>query len=196
MRISIINIFGTASRVLPAFLFAISDLMTNAAANSVVVRPSIADPSALSELLSYAASDFLHRVVGVEEIPAEEVQEIIFGLAGIFRGDSEIVDLPRGWNLAEVGARLRPGLKPVLDAMTPEDRAIFKNDDELIVLAIHCYFEQMIAFAEEAGLMTPEKSGPEMKSEAIRNFLADALVIEECSHWAKWLLGEAEESPL
>lgn len=159
------------------------------AGGSVAVRPSIAEPGALSELLSYAASDLLASAQGGAEIPAEAAERIIFGLAGIFSGESGIVDLPDGWDLASTGARLRPGLAPYFERMTPEDRAIFSNDAELIVLAVHCFLEEALALAEEAGAFP---SG----ADAQRAFLAGPEMTAVCDAWADWLLGRTAESPL
>lgn len=161
----------------------------NLAGGSIAVRPSIAEPGALSELLSYAASDLLASAKGGADIPAEAAERIIFGLAGIFRGENGIVDLPEGWDLAKAGARLRPGLAPYFEQMTPEDRGIFSDDAELIVLAVHCFLEEALALAEAAGAFpgSPEKQ---------RAFLAGDEMTAVCDAWEDWLLGRTAESPL
>ena len=85
-----------------------TDDISGGARTSIAVRPSLADDGVLSSLLAYAAGDFLHAFAASDEAPAEEIGQIIFGVAGVLRGESEIVDLPEGWDIGAVGARLRP----------------------------------------------------------------------------------------
>ncbi len=167
-----------------------SDDIRPDAHTSIAVRPNIADDGVLSSLLAYAASDFLHAFAGTEEPPAEEIGRIIFGVAGILRGESEIVDLPEDWDLEAVGARLRPGLLQVLEEMPPEDQAIFSADEEVVVLAIHVFFEALYEAADEFGVFASGAS-----ESAVSGFLGRADTLDEFDFWADWLLGKTKKGP-
>lgn len=165
------------------------DIRINAQ-TSIAVRPNLADGGVLSSLLAYAASDFLHAFAGSDEPPAEIIGQIIFGIAGVLRGESEIVDLPADWDLKKVGARLRPGLMQALDAMPPEDQAIFAADEEVVVLAIHVFFEVLYEAADSHGVFAQSAA-----ESAVNDFLGSADTLAEFDFWADWLLGKTKKGP-
>ena len=130
-----------------------TDDISGGARTSIAVRPSLADDGVLSSLLAYAAGDFLHAFAASDEAPSPRSMRTgsSLGVAGVLRGESEIVDLPEGWDIGAVGARLRPGLAAAIEAMPEEDKAIFAADEEVVVLAIHLFFETLYEAAHSRG---------------------------------------------
>ena len=167
-----------------------TDDISGGARTSIAVRPSLADDGVLSSLLAYAAGDFLHAFAASDEAPAEEIGQIIFGVAGVLRGESEIVDLPEGWDIGAVGARLRPGLAAAIEAMPEEDKAIFAADEEVVVLAIHLFFETLYEAAHSRGVFVGEAG-----EDAVNAFLGDPDTLAEFDFWADWLLGKTKKGP-
>lgn len=158
---------------------------------ALAVPPTLEDPDTLAELLTYAGGEFL-RALRIEdpEEAARKVSEVLFGLAGVFSEESGIVQLPKGWTLAGAGARLRNDEIVVarLKELSDEDRALFDEDDQIIVLAIQVFFEEI----EELARDWFERNHAEaFDDEAIHRFLADPVVHLMVLEFGSWLLGES-----
>ena len=150
------------------------------------VRPSLSDSSAAAELFSCAASDFLHAIYFSRSADTEErVSQIVFGLAALFEEQSGIVELPAGFTIAGAAKRLRPFLSKRLNAMEPEDRAIFEDDAAVVTLAVNAFFEELLVRAD-AWL---ELKGGVMNEEALHEFLASSVIHDWMLGWAKRILG-------
>ena len=144
------------------------------------VRPSLSDSSAAAELFSCAASDFLHAIYFSRSADTEErVSQIVFGLAALFE------KLPAGFTIAGAAKRLRPFLSKRLNAMEPEDRAIFEDDAAVVTLAVNAFFEELLVRAD-AWL---ELKGGVMTEEALHEFLASSVIHDWMLGWAKRILG-------
>ena len=160
---------------------------------ALAVPPTLEDPDTLAELLTYAGGEFLCalRIEDPEEA-ARKVSEVLFGLAGVFSEESGIVQLPKGWTLAGAGARLRNDEIVVarLKELSDEDRALFDEDDQIIVLAIQVFFEEI----EELARDWFERNNAEaFDDEAIHRFLADPVVHLMVLEFGSWLLGESTD---
>ena len=160
---------------------------------ALAVPPTLEDPDTLAELLTYAGGEFL-RALRMEdpEEAARKVSEVLFGLAGVFSEESGIVQLPKGWTLAGAGARLRNDEIVVarLKELSDEDRALFDEDDQIIVLAIQVFFEEI----EELARDWFERNNAEaFDDEAIHRFLADPVVHLMVLEFGSWLLGESTD---
>ncbi len=160
---------------------------------ALAVPPTLEDPDTLAELLTYAGGEFL-RALRIEdpEEAARKVSEVLFGLAGVFSEESGIVQLPKGWTLAGAGARLRNDEIVVarLKELSDEDRALFDEDDQIIVLAIQVFFEEI----EELARDWFERNHAEaFDDEAIHRFLADPVVHLMVLEFGSWLLGESTD---
>lgn len=160
---------------------------------ALAVPPTLEDPDTLAELLTYAGGEFL-RALRIEdpEEAARKVSEVLFGFAGVFSEESGIVQLPKGWTLAGAGARLRNDEIVVarLKELSDEDRALFDEDDQIIVLAIQVFFEEI----EELARDWFERNHAEaFDDEAIHRFLADPVVHLMVLEFGSWLLGESTD---
>ena len=150
------------------------------------LRPSLSDPAAAAELFSCAASDFLHAIYFASPAGTEErVAQIVFGLAALFEEKSGIVELPHGFTIARAAKRLRPHLLKRLNAMEPEDRAIFEDDAAVVTLAVNVFFEELLVKADQ----WLELRGGAMNEDVIHELLASQLIHDWMLDWAKRILG-------
>ena len=88
---------------------------------AVVALPSIGDSAVLAEILMYTGRDAIAVMLNEQGDP-NDFSRIVFGVASIFMGHTDSLELPEGWDPAARGAALRPLLSDMLENMPEEDR--------------------------------------------------------------------------
>lgn len=162
-----------------------TDKQTNGA---VVALPSIGDPAVLAEILMYSGRDAL-SVMMTEDGDPNDYAKIVFGVASIFMGHTDSLELPAGWDPAAAGAALRPVLAEVLDEMPEEDRATFADEESLLALAVMTCFQEAASIAE-AWAETHQEDDPDA---LLKGVLQDDLFAAHFRNWAEIILGIAPE---
>ena len=114
---------------------------------AVVALPSIGDSAVLAEILMYTGRDAIAVMLNEQGDP-NDFSRIVFGVASIFMGHTDSLELPEGWDPAARGAALRPLLSDMLENMPEEDRRTFADDESLLVLAVMTCFQEAAAIAE------------------------------------------------
>ena len=113
---------------------------------AVVALPSIGDSAVLAEILMYTGRDAIAVMLNEQGDP-NDFSRIVFGVASIFMGHTDSLELPEGWDPAARGAALRPLLSDMLENMPEEDRRTFADDESLLVLAVMTCFQEAAAIA-------------------------------------------------
>ena len=130
---------------------------------AVVALPSIGDSAVLAEILMYTGRDAIAVMLNEQGDP-NDFSRIVFGVASIFMGHTDSLELPEGWDPAARGAALRPLLSDMLENMPEEDRRTFADDESLLVLAVMTCFQEAaaIAVAECRRFLMEHPDGPEI----------------------------------
>ena len=142
---------------------------------AVVALPSIGDSAVLAEILMYTGRDAIAVMLNEQGDP-NDFSRIVFGVASIFMGHTDSLELPEGWDPAARGAALRPLLSDMLENMPEEDRRTFADDESLLVLAV------MTCFHETTDMQT-----------ILNGVLHDELFSAHFATWAEMILGIAPE---
>lgn len=156
---------------------------------AVVALPSIGDPAVLADVLMYSARDAI-AVMMDEEGDPNDYAKIVFGVASIFMGHTDSLELPKGWDPAAAGAALRPLLAEVIDEMPEEDRKTFEDDESMLALAVMTCFQEAASIAE-AWAETHKATDAQT---ILNGVLQDDLFAAHFRTWAEMILGiEPEE---
>ena len=105
---------------------------------AVVALPSIGDSAVLAEILMYTGRDAIAVMLNEQGDP-NDFSRIVFGVASIFMGHTDSLELPEGWDPAARGAALRPLLSDMLENMPEEDRRTFADDESLCARRATCF---------------------------------------------------------
>lgn len=158
---------------------------------AVVALPSIGDPAVLADILMYSGRDAL-SVMMTEDGDPNDYAKIVFGVASIFMGNTDSLELPAGWDPQKAGAALRPVLAEVLDEMPEEDRETFADDESLLALAVMTCFQEAASIAEAWA----ETNGVDDVETLLKGVLQDDLFAAHFRTWAEMILGIAPEDTL
>lgn len=69
---------------------------------AVVALPSIGDPAVLADILMYSGRDAL-SVMMTEDGDPNDYAKIVFGVASIFMGHTDSLELPKDWDPVKAG---------------------------------------------------------------------------------------------
>jgi len=124
-----------------------------------------------------------------EQGDPNDFSRIVFGVASIFMGHTDSLELPEGWDPAARGAALRPLLSDMLENMPEEDRRTFADDESLLVLAVMTCFQEAAAIAE---YWADAHETTDMQT-ILNGVLHDELFSAHFATWAEMILGIAPE---
>lgn len=151
---------------------------------AVVALPQIADPAVLADILMYSARDAIY--VMMTDGDPNEYAGIVFGVASIFMGQTDAMELPAGWDPKKAGAALRVEMADLLADMPEEDQTAFGDDENLLALAVMTCFQEAAAIAEAWG----ETNKAEDPNEILKGVLHDELFAAHFRTWAEMILGD------
>ena len=155
---------------------------------AVVALPSIGDSAVLAEILMYTGRDAIAVMLNEQGDP-NDFSRIVFGVASIFMGHTDSLELPEGWDPAARGAALRPLLSDMLENMPEEDRRTFADDESLLVRAVMTCFQEAAAIAE---YWADAHETTDMQT-ILNGVLHDELFSAHFATWAEMILGIAPE---
>ena len=154
---------------------------------AVVALPRIADPAVLADILMYSARDAVY--IMMTDGDPNAYAGIVFGVASIFMGRTDALELPEGWDPARAGAALRVQMADLIDEMPEEDRAAFAEDENLRALAVMTCFQEAASIAEAWG----ETNGAQDPKDILKGVLHDELFAAHFRTWAEMILGDYAE---
>lgn len=155
----------------------------NTSQSAIVALPQVGDPAVLADILMYSACDALHAVMTNGD--PNDYANVVFGVASLFMGQADSVELPKGWDAKAAGAALRVPMAEVLESMPPEDLATFEDDESLIPLAVMTCFQEAMSITEAWG----ETHQVEKPEDILKGVLHDELFAAHFLNWAEIILG-------
>lgn len=153
--------------------------------NAILSLPQVADPAVLADVLMYSARDALY-VLMTDGNP-EDYANHVFGVASIFMGAADSIELPENWNADIAGAALREPLAEVLAEMEAEDKERFADNESLFPLAVMTCFQEAASIAEVWCDNHPQVDDTD---EILKNLIHDPLFVSHFATWAEIILGD------